>query len=143
VAGPDRSYARYFFTRELRPLEFPFEPRWREIASTNSAMDGVPNARGLLRDSGKPVIGLSMLDLSTSLIAPRPRVVRDAEGRRLHVARILAAPLTGDGHGFARVIGSLVLAGRLLCEPALLYALKRTDGRCVAAVSVHQQYKDD
>jgi hypothetical protein len=48
-------------------------------------MDGVPNACGLLRDSGKPVTGfstlhLSMLHLSTRLIARRPGVIRDTEG---------------------------------------------------------------
>jgi len=103
-------------------------------------MVGVPNACGRFRDSGKPVTGLSRLDLS-SLVAPWPRVVRDTESQRLYIARILTAPFTSDGHRLARVIGSLILAGGLLREPALLDALKRTDSRRIAPVSVHQQTK--
>ncbi len=84
-------------------------------------MDGVPNAQGRFRDSGKPVTGrsrlrlsrlhLSRLHLSTRLIAPRLGVIRDTESRRLYVARILPAPLARDRHRLARIISGLILAG--------------------------------
>ena len=74
-------------------------------------MDGVPNAQGRFRDSGKPVTGLSRLHLSTRLVAPRLGVIRDTESRRLYVARILPAPLARDRHRLARIISGLILAG--------------------------------
>jgi hypothetical protein len=104
----------YFFARKPCALGFLPESRCREIAARNSVMDGVPNAYGRFRDSGKPVTGFSTLHLSTRLIAPCFSVIRDTESRRLHVARILPAPLTSDGHRLARIISRLILAGGCL-----------------------------
>jgi hypothetical protein len=134
---------RYFLDRRLCDLGFPRELQCLAIAAWNSVMDGDPNACGRLRVSGKRVAGLSAIDLSMRLIAPCPRVALDAESRRLHIACILAAPLARDGHRLARVISSLILSRGRLRQAALLDALKCTDRRRIAAVSVHQQYEDN
>src|ERR1700689_4446624 len=106
-------------------------------------MDGDPNACGRFRASGNPVTGFSTLNLCMRSIVPCSGIALDAEGRRLHIAGVLAAPLTRDRYGFARIISSLILAGGRLRQPALLDALERTDRGRIAAVSVHQQDEDN
>jgi hypothetical protein len=70
AVGERERVSSHFFDRKLRAFGCLLEPRWREIAAWNSAMDGVPNACGRFRDSGKPVTGLSRPDLSTRLVVP-------------------------------------------------------------------------
>jgi hypothetical protein len=60
---------RYFFAHKRLALGSPLESRCREIVARNSVMDGVPNARGRLRASGKPLIGLSSILSTSSLLS--------------------------------------------------------------------------